>query len=97
MAEMTDAEITKAARALMTEFNRCCRMGSLDGGMLAYTAEGPGEWFTASTRLPGRPGMFRAARPRQPGIEANAGRGEAVHPSRGRRPGVGTRRRRPGL
>jgi hypothetical protein len=55
---MTDEEITETARELMTEFNRCCRIGSLDGGQLAYSAEGPGEWFPASTRITATPGVF---------------------------------------
>lgn len=55
---MTDEEITKASQALMTEFNRCCRMGSLDGGMLTYSVEGPGEWFPAGTGIAATPGCF---------------------------------------
>lgn len=35
------------AEALMTEYRRCCLTGGLVGGVLAYDADGPGDWFPA--------------------------------------------------
>lgn len=49
------------AEALMTEFNAACRKGSLSGGKLAYTAAGPGEWFTAGTLIERTPGVHSLA------------------------------------
>jgi hypothetical protein len=53
----SDDPVTVAARALMAEYRRCCAIGSLIGGQLAYSADGPGEWFTADANITGEPGV----------------------------------------